>query len=116
MAADDLSALSRRDFAALSGATTVVAMAGEAKAAEPVETDVIIKTADGQCDAALFHPAGKGKWPAVLIWPDALACARPSATWADVWQQRVMWSWYLILLPVAPGTGFHRTLRLRQSR
>jgi carboxymethylenebutenolidase len=34
------------------------------------EKDVDIKTADGTCDAALFYPSGKGKWPAVLIWTD----------------------------------------------
>ena len=41
--------------------------------AKPVtEKDVIVKTADGNADAALFIPAGKGKWPAVLMWPDIL--------------------------------------------
>jgi len=34
--------------------------------------DVIVKTADGNADAALFYPTGKGKWPAVLMWPDIL--------------------------------------------
>ncbi|WP_331536486.1 dienelactone hydrolase family protein [Phenylobacterium sp.] len=33
--------------------------------------DVEIKTPDGVCDAALIHPAGEGRWPAVLVWPDA---------------------------------------------
>jgi carboxymethylenebutenolidase len=37
-----------------------------------VEKDVEVKTADGTCDAALFHPAGKGSWSAVLIWPDIM--------------------------------------------
>jgi len=41
-------------------------------AAKVVETDVTIKTADGSADAALFHPAGKGSWPAVLLGPDIL--------------------------------------------
>jgi carboxymethylenebutenolidase len=41
--------------------------------ARPVtEKDVSVKTADGSADAALFYPSGKGKWPAVLIWPDIL--------------------------------------------
>ncbi len=35
-----------------------------------VETDVSVKTPDGTADAALFHPGGKGAWPAVLMWPD----------------------------------------------
>jgi carboxymethylenebutenolidase len=45
----------------------------EDRGAEPVtEKDVTVKTADGNADAALFYPAGKGKWPAVLMWPDIL--------------------------------------------
>ena len=41
-------------------------------AASVVERDVMVRTADGAADAALFHPAGKGTWPAVLLWPDIL--------------------------------------------
>jgi carboxymethylenebutenolidase len=37
-----------------------------------VETDVTVKTPDGSCDAALFHPAGQGTHAAVLIWPDIM--------------------------------------------
>jgi carboxymethylenebutenolidase len=41
--------------------------------ARPVtEKDVSVKTADGSAEAALFYPTGKGKWPAVLMWPDIL--------------------------------------------
>jgi carboxymethylenebutenolidase len=36
------------------------------------EKDVLVKTADGNADAALFYPSGRGKWPAVLMWPDIL--------------------------------------------
>jgi dienelactone hydrolase len=36
------------------------------------EKDVTVKTADGSCDAALFYPAGKGTWAAVLIWSDIM--------------------------------------------
>ena len=36
------------------------------------ETDVMVPTPDGKADAALFHPAGAGPWPAVLMWPDIL--------------------------------------------
>ena len=97
MPADDLSApnFSRRDFAALTGATTVLAVAGEAQAAEVVETDVMIKTADGNCDAAIYHPAGKGKWPAVLIWPDALGL-RPA--FRDM-GKRLAAEGYVVLVP-----------------
>lgn len=34
------------------------------------ETDVLIKTPDGECDAAFFYPE-TGSYAAVLIWPDA---------------------------------------------
>ena len=32
----------------------------------------MVPTPDGKADAALFHPAGTGSWPAVLMWPDIL--------------------------------------------
>src|SRR5450759_1053446 len=64
--------LSRRDFIALSVAAGLAAAAGSALgAAQPVvETDVMIKTPDGTCDAAFFHPP-TGSHPGVLIWTDA---------------------------------------------
>jgi carboxymethylenebutenolidase len=37
-----------------------------------VESDVVIKMADGSCDAALFHPSGSGSWPGAVIFADAL--------------------------------------------
>jgi carboxymethylenebutenolidase len=66
--------MSRRAFglsaaAAASLAATVSASMAHAQATV-TEKDVDIKTADGTADAALFYPAGKGKWPAVLIWTD----------------------------------------------
>jgi carboxymethylenebutenolidase len=64
-------ALSRRGFAGL-GLAAGLAATGAAAADTVVETDVSVKTADGTCDAALFHPAGKGRWPGVVIFPDAL--------------------------------------------
>ena len=63
--------LTRRAFVA----TGVIAagVAGVAQAAtNVVEQDVTVKTSDGMADAALFHPAGKGRWPAVLMWPDIM--------------------------------------------
>jgi carboxymethylenebutenolidase len=43
---------------------------GAGGAAGVIETDVDVRTADGVANAALFHPSGAGKWPAVLIWTD----------------------------------------------
>jgi carboxymethylenebutenolidase len=63
--------LSRRAFV-----VTGVAAAGLVSVAQAadtvVETDVTVPTPDGSADAALFHPAGKGSWPAVLMWPDIM--------------------------------------------
>jgi carboxymethylenebutenolidase len=67
----------RRDFVALSVATGLGAAAHPVLAALAVsERDVDIRTADGTCDAALFHPAS-GSHPAVLVWSDA-AGLRPA--------------------------------------
>ncbi|MGZ2410697.1 carboxymethylenebutenolidase [Sphingomonas sp. F9_3S_D5_B_2] len=55
--------------------SSVAAAAGvptAAFAATVVETDVMVSTPDGSADAVLFHPAGPGPWPAVLMWPDIL--------------------------------------------
>ena len=62
----------RRDFIARSlAAGVVVAASPTLSAAEAVvESNVTIKTPDGICDAAFFHPAS-GSHPAVLVWPDA---------------------------------------------
>ena len=55
---------------ALPAAATKAAANGSA--ANLVERDVEVPTADGTADAVLFYPAGKGQWPAVLVWPDIL--------------------------------------------
>src|SRR4029077_13547467 len=55
--------------------SSVAAVAGlptAALAADVTETDVMVPTPDGSADAVLFHPAGSGSWPAVLMWPDIL--------------------------------------------
>ena len=65
--------LSRRSFGSLSvgigAAVTTSAIAAEKSI---VETEIIIKTADGNCDAALFYPLGNGPWPGAVIFADAL--------------------------------------------
>jgi len=74
--ADEPGDLRRRDFVALSVATGVAATAtalpaaAAPGAAKVVEKDVTIRTPDGTCNAAYFHPA-EGKHPAVLLWTDA---------------------------------------------
>ncbi|MDJ0979388.1 MAG: dienelactone hydrolase family protein [Erythrobacter sp.] len=71
-------AVSRRQFAALTGAAAVAACAPEAANGETSaapsssglsETGVTFETADGTMDAFFVHPA-EGKHPAVVFWPD----------------------------------------------
>src|SRR5262245_41140141 len=64
--------LSRREFVALSLAAGLGTPARPASGVQlpVVETNVDVKTPDGTCDAAFFHPA-KGSHPAVLVWPDS---------------------------------------------
>jgi carboxymethylenebutenolidase len=58
--------------AAAASGIALPAFAEDAGARPVMEKDVSVKTADGSADAALFYPSGKGKWPAVLMWPDIL--------------------------------------------
>lgn len=80
------------------GLSTVAAAAGlptSALAATLVETDVKVKTADGVIDAVLVTPAGRGKWPAVLMWPDIFGL-RPA--FRDM-ARRLAASGYVVLVP-----------------
>jgi carboxymethylenebutenolidase len=62
--------LSRRRFGALTLGVGLSAMLPRlADAADTTDSEIEIKTPDGTCDAYLVHPV-KGKYPAVLIWPD----------------------------------------------
>ena len=63
--------ISRRSFGVGTvAAAGLVSGAGTASAALAVtETDVMIETPDGTCDAVFFHPT-EGKHPGVLKWPD----------------------------------------------
>jgi carboxymethylenebutenolidase len=72
-------------------------------AAKVIETDVIVTTADGSADAALFHPSGSGTWPAVLMWPDILGL-RPVFREMG---QRLAEQGYVVLVP----NPFYRTNR-----
>jgi carboxymethylenebutenolidase len=69
-------ALTRRtmllSMGAMAAAGSMPAFAEDPGARKVTERDVSVKTADGSADAALFTPADKGKWPAVLMWPDIL--------------------------------------------
>jgi len=88
--------LSRRDFVAATAAAGLVAATGAAAGAERdlVEHDVEVKTGDGVCDAAFFHPA-KGSHPGVLIWTDVFGL-RPSFR---AFGRRVAALGYSVLVP-----------------
>lgn len=62
--------VSRRAFVLAGAAAAGFATAGFTD--NVVEKDVTVKTKNGSADAVLLHPAVKGSWPAVLIWPDIL--------------------------------------------
>lgn len=86
--------LSRRAFGLLTVAATGVASV--ARADDTVEEkDVTIKTADGEADAALFYPKAKGKYPAVLLWPDVMSL-RP--VFRDM-GRRLASAGYVVLVP-----------------
>ena len=56
----------------ISSAAILAGLPEAALAANVTETNVMVPTPDGKADAVLFHPAGAGPWPAVLMWPDIL--------------------------------------------
>ncbi len=97
------SEVSRRDFTALGAAAGLAAGVGSTSAAEAVtETDVIIKTPDGVCDAAFIHPA-TGSHAGVIIWTDIFGL-RPS--FRDL-GKRVAAQGYCVLIP----NPFYRTAK-----
>jgi carboxymethylenebutenolidase len=64
--------ISRRSFSLGAAATAVLTSAAAHAQSQVVEKDVDVPMASGVADSALFYPAGKGPWPAVLIWTDIL--------------------------------------------
>jgi len=100
---------------ALIGAGALVLAMGTAAYAAPArvsETDVSIKTPDGAADAVLFRPAGRGSWPAVILWHD-LAGLRP--VWRET-ARKLAGEGFVVLLPnafyrSAKATGEARDLR-----
>lgn len=66
------SRLSRRSFGLMTAAATVGTASSALAQDNVMAMDVTVKTADGNCDAVLFHPKAKGKYAAVLVWPDIM--------------------------------------------
>lgn len=98
------SGATRREFVTTSAAIGLAAAAGVSLAAERevIETDVEVKTADGICDAAFFHPAA-GTHPGILIWTDIFGL-RPAFR---AMGRRLAAQGYAVLVP----NPFYRTAR-----
>ena len=99
----DTSVTRRSVVLTISSVAALAGLPGEAFAANVVETDVMVPTADGSADAVLFHPAGRGSWPAVLMWPDILGL-RPVFREMG---RRLAAAGYTVLVP----NPFYRTKR-----
>ena len=94
--------VSRRTFGLMTAAVAGIGSAAHAQT-NVTEKDVEVKTADGTADAALFYPAGKGTWPAVLIWTD-IAGLRP--VFRDM-GRRLASQGYVVLVP----NPFYRSIK-----
>jgi carboxymethylenebutenolidase len=105
-AASSGAVVSRREFSAVSLAAGLAAVSGapaESGTDRPLsETDVTVKTPDGNCDAALIRPT-TGAYPGVLIWPDAFGL-RPVMRQIG---RRIASEGYVALVP----NPFYRTAR-----
>ena len=87
--------ISRRTFSLGAAATAVLSSAAAHAQSQVVEKDVDVPMASGVADSALFYPAGKGPWPAVLIWTDILGL-RP--VFRDM-GRRLAAQGYVVLVP-----------------
>ncbi len=87
--------ISRRTFSLGAAATAVLSSAAAHAQSQVVEKDVNVPMASGVADSALFYPAGKGPWPAVLIWTDILGL-RP--VFRDM-GRRLATQGYVVLVP-----------------
>ena len=71
---DDPTRLTRREFTALTLAAGVAAAVGPTLASAATatsESEVEVRTPSGTCDSVLIRPDGPGRWPAVILFPDA---------------------------------------------
>jgi carboxymethylenebutenolidase len=99
----DASVTRRSVVLTISSIAAVAGLPTAAFAADVTETDVMVPTPDGSADAVLFHPAGSGSWPAVLMWPDILGL-RPVFREMG---RRLAAAGYTVLVP----NPFYRTRR-----
>ncbi|RZI99520.1 MAG: dienelactone hydrolase family protein [Brevundimonas sp.] len=65
--------VSRRTFGLLGAVAVGMAGTGAMAQSTAMEMEVEVPTPDGRADAVLYHPAGEGPWPGVLIWTDIMS-------------------------------------------
>lgn len=88
------SAISRRQFGAMSGAAGLAMLLPAPANAAPIKgRDVVVRTPDGSADAYFVAPA-TGKHPAVLMWPDIMGLRPAFRQMAD----RLAQSGYAVLV------------------
>ena len=87
--------LSRRSFGLMTLSVAGLATSPALAQSTAVETDVTVKTEDGNCDAVLFHPKAEGQYPAVLVWTDIMGL-RPA--FRDI-GRRLSEQGYVVLVP-----------------
>jgi carboxymethylenebutenolidase len=112
--------ISRREFTALTLAAGVTAASGASAAgADMVDTDVEVKTSAGTCDAALIHPKGKGRWPAVILFVDIFGLRQTMRDMA----KRLAANGYTVLVPnpyyrttKAPGLPMNLDFKSAEDR
>lgn len=93
---DERNVITRREFTALGVAAGISAAAGVAGASSGmIDTDVAVATPSGTCDAALVHPRGDGRHPAVILFVDAFGL-RPAMR--DM-AKRLAANGYCVLVP-----------------
>jgi carboxymethylenebutenolidase len=94
---DERPTISRREFAALTLAAGVSAAARGAPdgGSDMLDSDVLVKTPAGTCDAALVHPRAGGIVPAVIIFPDIFGLRPTMRTMA----KRLAANGYAVLVP-----------------
>lgn len=93
---DERNWITRREFTALGVAAGISAAAGVAAASGGMnDTDVSVTTPSGTCDAALVHPRGDGRHPAVILFVDAFGL-RPAMR--DM-AKRLAANGYCVLVP-----------------
>ncbi len=96
--------LTRRSMIAGLASLSLTGTSWARAAPSVMEKNVVVETSDGFAEAALFYPAGKGRWPAVLFWPDSIGLPAP-------YRDRVRRFAAKGFVVLAPNT-FYRSTRL----